>query len=55
MAVRTKLGWSKRRVDSLASEARVTFLCRARLRLEKMNPRDFVDDAEIIFATGVAR
>ena len=55
MAVRTKLGWSKRRVDSLASEAREAFLCGARLRLEKMSPRDFVDDAEIIFATGVAR
>jgi ubiquinone/menaquinone biosynthesis C-methylase UbiE len=55
MTVRTKLGWSKRRVDSLPPEAREAFLCRARLRLEKMGPRDFVDDAEIIFTTGVAR
>jgi SAM-dependent methyltransferase len=54
MAVRTKLGWSKRRVESLAPEARETFLRRARLRLERMSPRDFVDDAEIIFATAVA-
>lgn len=55
MTVRTTLGWSKRRVDSLDPERREALLRDARLSLEKLGPRDFVDDAEIIFATGVAR
>ena len=54
IAVRTRLGWSKRRVDSLAPDSRTSFLRRARLRLEKMDRSDFVDDAEIVFATAVA-
>ncbi len=55
ITVRTKLGWSKRRFESLSPEARAAFLRSARMRLEKMSLRDFVDDAEIIFATAVAR
>ncbi len=55
MAVRTKLGWSRRRFESVAPEVREAFLRRARLRLEKISRCDFVDDAEIIFATAVAR
>ena len=54
ITVRTKLGWSKRRVDTLAPAAREAFLRRARLRLERMGPVDFVDDTEIIFASAVA-
>jgi len=54
MTVRTRLGWSKRRVESLPADARRAFLRSARSRLEKMSPRDFLDDAEIIFATAVA-
>jgi ubiquinone/menaquinone biosynthesis C-methylase UbiE len=55
MTVRTTLGWSKRRVDSLDPERREAFLRDARVRLENLGPHDFIDDAEVIFATGVAR
>ena len=54
ITVRTKLGWSKRRFESLDLETRGRFLENARRRLEKMAPRDFLDDTEIIFATATA-
>jgi len=54
MTVRMKLGWSKRRFESLRPETREVFLQDVRRRLERMSPGDFVDDAEIIFATAVA-
>jgi len=54
ITVRTRLGWSKRRFESLDPEAREVLLQDARRRLERMSPGDFVDDADIIFATAVA-
>jgi hypothetical protein len=54
LEVRTRLGWSRRRFESLAPETRGAFLRAARRRLEAMRGRDFVDDTKVIFATARA-
>jgi ubiquinone/menaquinone biosynthesis C-methylase UbiE len=50
---RTKLGWSKRRVETMAPVKRGAFLRAARQRLEALRASDFVDDTNVIFATSV--
>ena len=54
LEVRTRLGWSKRRFESLLPGWRQVFLRSVRRRLETMGPRDFLDDAAIIFSTAAA-
>jgi ubiquinone/menaquinone biosynthesis C-methylase UbiE len=54
LEVRTRLGWSKRRLESLSPGRRQAFLRSVRRRLETMGPRDFLDDAAIIFSTAAA-
>ena len=51
---RTRLGPSKRRLDALDEAARASCVARARRRLERMGPDDFLDRSEIILATARA-
>jgi len=54
LEIRTKLGWNRRRVESLDEEARGKLLRAARGRLASMARSDFADDTRVIFATGIA-
>jgi hypothetical protein len=46
--LRTRLGTSARRLRSLSEEAQAACLERATSRIEKMDPREFVDDVDAI-------
>ncbi|MFN2526785.1 MAG: methyltransferase domain-containing protein [Actinomycetota bacterium] len=46
---RTRLGFSKRRLESLDDASRRTCLARAMSRLEELEPEDFVDRSTAIF------
>jgi SAM-dependent methyltransferase len=48
--LRTRLGTSARRLNSLSEEAQASCLERATSRIKDMNPREFVDDVDAILA-----
>jgi hypothetical protein len=55
LLIRTRRGTSRRRFESLTSERQRALLRRARERFEGMEPEDFVDRSEMIFATASRR
>jgi ubiquinone/menaquinone biosynthesis C-methylase UbiE len=54
LEIRTRMGWSRRRFDSMEPERRQRFLEDARRRLERMTPADLTDRTRVILATAVA-
>lgn len=54
IAIRTRVGSTKRRFESLGVQARARLLDRLRRRLSAMSPEDLTDTAEITFATAQA-
>jgi SAM-dependent methyltransferase len=52
LEIRTRIGRSKRRFESLAPEERTAVLARARERLAGLRPEDFTDPQVAVFAWG---
>jgi ubiquinone/menaquinone biosynthesis C-methylase UbiE len=52
LEVRTRIGRSKRRFESLAPQDRTAVLARARERLARLRPEDFTDPQVAVFAWG---
>jgi hypothetical protein len=53
LLMRTRRGTSRRRFESLSSERQRALLRRVRERFAGMEPEDFVDRSEMIFATAI--
>ncbi len=50
LAIRTRFGTSKRKLESLAPEVRTVFLERARERVSRLSPQDFIYRAAVVCA-----
>lgn len=50
LAIRTRFGTSKRKLESLAPEVRTAFLERARERVSRLSPQDFIYRAAVVCA-----